>query len=549
MRTPRDPQWTPRQREVLDLLVRGKTNSEIAGALGISLDGAKWHVSEIITRLGVDSRDEAAEYWRQYNGLRMRFTRIASGLFSSGTLKWSMGTAFVVGVVAASAMVIYALRDTGGEESDRSGGVQNPDVATPVPTPPGNPTPAPTPVATPPPTGEVIAGVSVSRMTYGTPGSLPVPLSVIVEKGCYQCDGPASSYERVTLDQQGALKVEELFKPATGYIAADYFDPNGATHYLSVCSRGYCGGVGVPTADAQSTIYRSTDGGVTWQAVETFDGFVSVAAITSQGALINRTEYVAAGVADYKYQVLGTSTIIRPPAGMEPATAGNRLIGWVAADQRTVVGLDGSPLVTLPDIPRQGPYPVRIAAMLGGKDFLISWIDQTHPTQRTQYLGYLKDGKLEKIFTGPSSLDVGSWLNQGIAFGNVLASPSDLDPASSDSRMKLHPAMVDLNTGEVTILELYGQAFSDAYDFQRNRIQLVEPGPFVRVTGAGDCLNVREQPSTTAPVIACYADNVLLRNLNTEQVAGGITWWKVRTPSGRDGWASKEFLAGSQPQQ
>ncbi|MEX2247548.1 MAG: helix-turn-helix transcriptional regulator [Dehalococcoidia bacterium] len=55
---------TPRQREVLELLRRGLTNEEIAGQLGISLDGAKWHVSEILSRLGVDNRQEAA-LWPQ----------------------------------------------------------------------------------------------------------------------------------------------------------------------------------------------------------------------------------------------------------------------------------------------------------------------------------------------------------------------------------------------------------------------------------------------------------------------------------------------------
>ena len=47
---------TSRQREVLELLRRGDTNEEIARTLRISLDGAKWHVSEIIGRLGVADR-------------------------------------------------------------------------------------------------------------------------------------------------------------------------------------------------------------------------------------------------------------------------------------------------------------------------------------------------------------------------------------------------------------------------------------------------------------------------------------------------------------
>src|SRR3989304_3856281 len=54
---------TPRQWEVLELLREGLTNEQIADRLGISLDGAKFHVSEILGRLGLSSR-EAAAVWR-----------------------------------------------------------------------------------------------------------------------------------------------------------------------------------------------------------------------------------------------------------------------------------------------------------------------------------------------------------------------------------------------------------------------------------------------------------------------------------------------------
>ncbi len=108
-----DPTWTSRQREVLDLLVRGQTNAQIAETLGISLDGAKWHVSEVITKLGVDSRDEAAEYWRAHNGLRLRFTRMVHALIASTWLKVGAGAAVVAGAAVAVAVVIIALNDSG----------------------------------------------------------------------------------------------------------------------------------------------------------------------------------------------------------------------------------------------------------------------------------------------------------------------------------------------------------------------------------------------------------------------------------------------------
>jgi DNA-binding NarL/FixJ family response regulator len=42
---------TSREREVLDLVRRGLTNEEIADRLGISLDGAKYHISQILSKL------------------------------------------------------------------------------------------------------------------------------------------------------------------------------------------------------------------------------------------------------------------------------------------------------------------------------------------------------------------------------------------------------------------------------------------------------------------------------------------------------------------
>ena len=55
---------TPREREVLALLGHGLTNEEIVKRIDISLDGAKYHVSQILSKLGVATREEAAS-WRQ----------------------------------------------------------------------------------------------------------------------------------------------------------------------------------------------------------------------------------------------------------------------------------------------------------------------------------------------------------------------------------------------------------------------------------------------------------------------------------------------------
>ena len=54
---------TRRQRQVITLLAEGYSNREIAERLDISLDGAKWHVGEILLKLNVNSREAAAAWW------------------------------------------------------------------------------------------------------------------------------------------------------------------------------------------------------------------------------------------------------------------------------------------------------------------------------------------------------------------------------------------------------------------------------------------------------------------------------------------------------
>jgi DNA-binding NarL/FixJ family response regulator len=63
VRTPENPQaLTDRETDVLSLLANGKANKEIALQLHISETTVKTHVSNILTKLGVPSRTQAALY-------------------------------------------------------------------------------------------------------------------------------------------------------------------------------------------------------------------------------------------------------------------------------------------------------------------------------------------------------------------------------------------------------------------------------------------------------------------------------------------------------
>lgn len=61
------PELSQRQREILDGIVRGLTNREIATMLDISLESVKSHIKVILEKLGAASRTEAASIAQRKN--------------------------------------------------------------------------------------------------------------------------------------------------------------------------------------------------------------------------------------------------------------------------------------------------------------------------------------------------------------------------------------------------------------------------------------------------------------------------------------------------
>ena len=111
-----EPKFTPRERDVLERLARGHTNFAIAQDLGITLDGAKWHVGEILSKLGVGSREEAAAYWLRQSRLRRIGRRVRRPLATFALLKPTAVIA-AASVIAASTAVFWAYSTFGREST------------------------------------------------------------------------------------------------------------------------------------------------------------------------------------------------------------------------------------------------------------------------------------------------------------------------------------------------------------------------------------------------------------------------------------------------
>ena len=110
---------TPREWEVLALLRESLSNDEIAQRLGISLAGAKYHVSEILGKLGVASRDEAARWepserpW--WAGAAAPMAWLSRKAHVSWLATGATGITAVL-VVAGVALLIWGLVRTDGDD-------------------------------------------------------------------------------------------------------------------------------------------------------------------------------------------------------------------------------------------------------------------------------------------------------------------------------------------------------------------------------------------------------------------------------------------------
>lgn len=116
---PRDWQPSDRQRTILDAIADGRTNDEIARIVGISLDGVKWHVSELMARTGQADRRALGRWWRDVS--RRRFLpAISLSLLRAGK---ALAVAATVVVVLVALAGLLPQRDQPGGGAAQTAGL------------------------------------------------------------------------------------------------------------------------------------------------------------------------------------------------------------------------------------------------------------------------------------------------------------------------------------------------------------------------------------------------------------------------------------------
>lgn len=402
-----------------------------------------------------------------------------------------------------------------------------------------------------PPIREVY-GATSTVMTLGEPYSIQ-PGEVWYFK--YLCDacgpGPFPNLYRAYRAADGTLVVDDL-KAKTlsmGYPVAYSADWQSGTVYLATCEPGVnCYSLGSGGADSQkpASVYKSTDGAVTWKLDGEIPPRTALSATGRDEALA--TTY-AGDYSDARYwfypsgrvfdppqrvtdkvvpMVLNSLTIVwRSSAGVYYDQAGTALFGPLFAEKY-------EPQIAVADPQYQHTY-----LTWAETDFKIGWTAQPFYS----YVARIdRDGQMRELFglPGDTMWISGEFPRTGdkpralfgrFRFGTTVDYERDVS----------FGAVLDLATGKVRrFTELDAARPRGSFVWMEDLVRSVQ---FYRVTGAGDCLNIRESPTLTGRVIACLADDVLVGGMEVPpQTANGIEWRYVSLPDKRSGWASTEFL-------
>lgn len=177
-----DGQLTAKQRKVISLIEQGKTNYEIAQELGVSLEGAKYHVSEILAKLDVNSREDAVRAWREYNSTGARIRRTWAGMAAIPVFRLVLVAAATVPVMLVAVLIVVTRGSGPGDGSELPAAASTETVtatreasstAAAIPTTP--------PASTSTVSGAPSSGTAVATLTPG--GATPLPTSAATAAG------------------------------------------------------------------------------------------------------------------------------------------------------------------------------------------------------------------------------------------------------------------------------------------------------------------------------------------------------------------------------
>ena len=333
---------------------------------------------------------------------------------------------------------------------------------------------------------------------------------------------------------------EVLFSDADieGYVLKYAVTPDASTIVVNTCI-GSCTGVYVP-ADGRTAFYQSRDGGVTWEHLVSFDEAWNIAALLPGD--LDETRLLLHNANSFDYMIWPGGLSITPPDLPE----GHNILGVVLlSDGRIAWGMNN--------------YTAALTIFLAedGEDITELVLEQLTPecpgcstAKRWSSLGrwYFYGGGTMALEISDGFYIIG-WDDWTAEYSlDQLAEAADPPEAETGDRV-YWPTIRNSNTLEQWPIRLPADVLTLGNMLLPAAVQ---QGPFLRVVDVGEgCLPIVAEASLEAEELACAAERVLLTDLGgmAEEASRShvydierMTWRKVKTPAGIEGWADSRHL-------
>ena len=414
---------------------------------------------------------------------------------------------------------------------------------------------SPSPTAPASPVGAarpaILEDAEVVALKQGPEGQIPGNLALIIETGCWQCDGPTEGLTRVYSRPDGSAVADTLLDPESfgtrvvttpkgveqdsPYITGFAASEDGSEIVVSLCVKESCGSGGMDgwSPGSKTLLLRSTDGGITWDQWGAVGVGGFVISLAGPGRVVVGVWEAANQPPQFAY-FPGLAPLPAPSLGAWPIHVLDGEVIWRAGDAR-LLRSDGSIIIDFG--PDAGVYRVATAASVTGARLGVTWYWKDHI-----YFSFLDSGgRLVTTYETPSFALPAVDLGKGLLIGNAGVDVSRLSEPLPSGVFDYLPASFHLSEGVVSpMVEPFA---GPDVPRGRNHVVAAQHGPFVRVATGASCLNVRARPDPAARPLACAADGVLLRDTGLlVEGYGGESWLRVVTPAGVEGWASTAFL-------
>ena len=232
----------------------------------------------------------------------------------TGAMRW----------VLSAGVAIVAIVSACGDDSGSSTSTPS---STPGSTPSATVSPAISASLTPTPDPNLI--------TRGPDIDFPDDAAMIIEGGCWGCDGGPVNVVRVYRDTSGTVQTEPLLTglknglPADAYLNGEAMTQDASVMAVSFCYVGTCAFSGLTgfEADSQGVAYRSLDGGITWQEVGRGGPVFFVDGVLTNGDILVTHSASDDGNHPQYFLLPGNTPVTAPDnGGYPPATISNQIL-------------------------------------------------------------------------------------------------------------------------------------------------------------------------------------------------------------------------------